>query len=127
MRYSWRTPKNTAIPTLPSILTFFPAGEDQRSSQQIARESADDRIGEGLEIVPIERSNTSCGKTVSPDTEEKEVLSTKLALRENSVKPLPPLPKTAWLLLAKAKWYKQPVRRRVLFLLGVCGSRYTST
>ncbi|KAF1968162.1 hypothetical protein BU23DRAFT_267872 [Bimuria novae-zelandiae CBS 107.79] len=118
MRFARRSPSNIPNPGLPSILTLFPT-DDQRSWQAFVSDSADRQIEEGLEIVPIERSNTSCGKTVSPDTDEKEVLSATLTLEETHSKPLPPLPKAAWLLFAREKWCQLPVKQRMVILLGV--------
>lgn len=122
MRFPYRPQKPPSTPALPSILTLFPADHDHQISRASSREQANSHQGaaHGLEVVPIERCNTSCGKTVSPDTEEKEVLHAAIESRNRRSKPLPPLPKAAWKALAKAKWYRLPVKRRMGVLLCVC-------
>ncbi|KAJ4356751.1 uncharacterized protein N0V89_004787 [Didymosphaeria variabile] len=119
MRFSRRSPKNIPIPTLPSILTFFPVDDKQPLGKAPTNERVESGIGYGLEVVPIERCNTSCGKTVSPDHEQKEVLYTSLTHVNTQTKPLPPLPKAAWKVSAKGKWYRLSVKRRIFVLLCV--------
>ncbi|KAF2438430.1 hypothetical protein P171DRAFT_477322 [Karstenula rhodostoma CBS 690.94] len=119
MRFPRRSPKQVPTPAIPSILTLFPSNQDTVLEKAPVTQQADSCIGHGLEVVPIERCNTSCGKTVSPDTPEKEVLYATLTDWNKRTKPLPPLPNAAWKVLLKRKWYRLPVKQRIAVLLCV--------
>ncbi|KAK7192073.1 glucan 4-alpha-glucosidase [Paraphaeosphaeria sporulosa] len=108
MRFPGRSSKTTPTPAVPSILTLFPVLDDTVLEKAPVTHRADNCVGYGLEVVPIERCNTSCGKTVSPDTPEKEVLYATLTDWNRRSKPLPPLPNAAWKVLVKRKWYRLP-------------------
>jgi hypothetical protein len=119
MRLPCRPPKKAPTPAIPSILTLFPVNQDTRVDKTPTAQQASSCIGYGLEVVPIERCNTSCGKTVSPDTPEKEVVYATLLDWNRRTKPLPPLPNTAWKGLVKRKWYRLSVKQRIVILLCV--------
>ena len=127
MRFPRQPPRSTPHTALPSILTLFPARQgrtvvssrtnDSRQLQNISQE--------GIEVVPIERSNTPCGKTVSPSADEKEVspLSTTSWAQRVRSKPLPKLPQERnWRRTLKRKWSALSIKKRVLILLGAQAS-----
>lgn len=94
---------------LPSLITFFPANQLQNVSEQDQTQNSPTRIEDGIELVPIERQDTSCGKILTPGQEEKEVTSGGKAGIELWTKPLPNLPTT--------KWSRMPVKRRIITIL----------
>ncbi|KAF9736855.1 hypothetical protein PMIN06_004394 [Paraphaeosphaeria minitans] len=119
MRFPGRSPKKPSAPAVPSILTLFRVNQDTASGKALVTQRPDSCIGYDLEVVPIERCNTSCGKTVSPDTPEKEVLYATLTDWNSYSKPLPPLPNAAWKALVKRRWYRLSGKQRIVVLLCV--------
>jgi hypothetical protein len=116
MRFPRRPAKN--IQPIPSILTAFPASHD-RPSGTPANESPDSVIEEGIEVVPIERSNTPCGKIVSPGDEEKELVARTPLEIYIAAKPLPNLPHLKRGSILKSRWSRLPVNHRVFILVAI--------
>jgi hypothetical protein len=124
MRFPGST-KRLPTPAVPSILTLFPVDQGTVLEKSPVTQRTDSCVGYGLEVVPIERCNTSCGKTVSPDTPEKEVIYGTLKNWNRQSKPLPPLPNASWKALIKRKWYRLPAKKRIAVLLCVNGQTQT--
>lgn len=121
MRFPHRSVQSIPSQPLPSILTTFPneRNQDGTSTEQSAGENSADSAGEGIELVPIERSNTTCGKMLSPGKEEKEVTNESRVELLLSTKPLPSIPKLGWGGRSKAEWDRLPVKKRVLVLVSI--------
>ncbi|KAF1951298.1 hypothetical protein CC80DRAFT_597456 [Byssothecium circinans] len=106
------------IPVLPSIYTSFPVDSSPGSRNTPANETPSTEIEEGIELVPIERLNTTCGKILSPGTEDKEVIFSKRS-PNTSTKRLPALPKNRWRKAPKSSWDRLSVKHRMLVLFAV--------
>jgi hypothetical protein len=114
MRFTQRPTRGTQA--LPSIHTAFPVIYDQISSTS-TNESPQSTIEEGLEVVPLERSTSTCAKIVSPGTEEKETVSKTLLQLHIATKPLPRLPNRRKS-RTRERWDQLPVKQRILVLVG---------
>lgn len=119
MQFPRRTLRS--IPTLPSIYTSFPSHAELDSRTASTNETTastvtTDDIESGLELVPIERSNTTCGKILSPITDEKEVVIEANVLYPRA-KPLPSLPRHRWRESPKHSWNQLRLRYRVLAVI----------
>jgi hypothetical protein len=116
MRFSRQ--RTRSIQALPSIYTAFPIIYEQISSTS-TNESPDTFIAEGIEVVPLERSNTTCAKIVSPGTEEKETVSKTPLQLHIATKPLPGLPRPRQKPTPRRRWDRMPVKRRIVILVGI--------
>ncbi|KAF2677471.1 hypothetical protein K458DRAFT_319517 [Lentithecium fluviatile CBS 122367] len=125
MRFLRRPPRSTLGQALPSIHTAFPTNYEKNSKTPsnegspytIPIERSNTSCGK--EVVPIERSNTTCAKMVSPGTEEKEcVLKSSLELHI-AAKPLPRVPNPRREPPPRSRWSRLPVIQRVVILVGI--------
>lgn len=118
MRFSRPSSRTAPLQALPSIITGFPISGGR--SIQSAGTDSDDRkeVEDGIEVVPIERSDSMGGKIVSPGTEEKEVVLTT-QLRPLLTKPLPCPPKTNWMNWIRIEWLRLSVKRRMLIIFSI--------
>ena len=101
--------KSISSQSLPSILTLFPTNYGRITAAQTPPEDSARRIEDGIELVPIERQNSSTAKILSPGREEKEVVPGPKLDIEISAKPLPSLP--------GSKWSRMSIRNRIIALL----------
>jgi hypothetical protein len=99
-----------SIQPLPSIYTAFPVDDEGNTGEHSGR-CLIRRIEDGIEVVPIERSNTLSAPILSPDQAEKELFITRKEESNPSEKPLPRVPTSYWARLS--------LRQRVVALLGV--------
>lgn len=125
--FSMRLPRrpNRSTQAIPSIHTAFPIAPSSQSSSTPNQsfepnQSPEGFIEDGIEVVPLERSNSTCAKIVSPCTDDKE-----LASPSPLEKPLPGLPCTRVEPAPRRGWARWPKRQRItiiilmqLFLLG---------
>jgi hypothetical protein len=100
-----------SIQPLPSIYTAFSVNNEGNNTGKISERCLIRRIEDGIEVVPIERSNTLSAPILSPDQAEKELFITGKEQSNPSEKPLPRAPTSYWARLS--------LRQRVLALLGV--------
>ncbi|KAF2646436.1 hypothetical protein P280DRAFT_11533 [Massarina eburnea CBS 473.64] len=107
-----------SIPVLPSIYTSFPTDSNPSSRNTSANDSTSTCVEDGIELVPIERSNSTCGKILSPGTEEKEVISSA-EFPHASTKSLPDLPRGRWGKSPKSSCGRCPIKCRILVLFAV--------
>jgi hypothetical protein len=98
-----------SIQPLPSIYTTFSAN-NENNSKHLGKSRIRD-VEDGIEVVPIERSNTLSAPILSPDQVEKELFITPKEDSSPSEKPLPSIPNSYWARLS--------LRQRVLALLGI--------
>jgi|TARA_R110002003_G_scaffold37_16_gene2222 hypothetical protein len=96
---------------LPSIYTAFPANSDNNTSSVTSGKCLIRDIEDGIEVVPLERSNLLSAPILSPDQDEKEVLIMSQRKLSPSDKPLPRLPRSLWARLS--------LKQRILAILGV--------
>ncbi|PVH96722.1 hypothetical protein DM02DRAFT_731002 [Periconia macrospinosa] len=123
-----------SIPPLPSIYTSFPlhfsptttstTPPSTTSTSSTPSTTSPSYSTPGLELVPLERSNTSNGKILSPITDEKEVV----VGGASNEKPLPCLPRAGWRGKWTERWWrveraweKLGVRWRMAVLFAVQG------
>ncbi|CAI6340850.1 unnamed protein product [Periconia digitata] len=109
-----------SIPTLPSIYTSFPVRSEPNNRTLSANDTTASTatVETGIELVPIERSNTTYDKILSPVTDEKEVV-VKTRFSHIRAKPLPHLPRDRWLKSPTHTWNRLSVKYRILALLFV--------
>ncbi|KAF2027195.1 hypothetical protein EK21DRAFT_102737 [Setomelanomma holmii] len=100
-----------SIQPLPSIYTAFPASSDDNTSGENSGRCLIRHIEDGIEVVPIERSNLLSAPILSPDQAEKEIFIMSQRQLDPSDKPLPRLPRSLWAKLS--------LRQRILAILGV--------
>lgn len=100
-----------SIQPLPSIYTAFPANSDNNTSSVTSGKCLIRDIEDGIEVVPLERSNLLSAPILSPDQDEKEVLIMSQRKLSPSDKPLPRLPRSLWARLS--------LKQRILAILGV--------
>lgn len=115
-----RIPRRPAksIQAIPSIYTSFQINYKALSSSS-ANESPESVIEDGIEVVPIERSNTTCGKIVSPGIEEKEIVSRVPLELFIAGKPLPSLPCLRKQRSLRRLWNRLPAKHRICILVGM--------
>jgi hypothetical protein len=116
MRFFTRPAKR--IQAIPSIHTAFPARYNQNCATS-PNESHKSTIEEGLEVVPIERSNSTCGKIVSPGTDDKELVSRSPLDLHIGEKPLPNLPHSRRSSRLRTRWKRLPAKLRIVILVGI--------
>ncbi|KAG9193823.1 hypothetical protein G6011_03858 [Alternaria panax] len=104
-----------SIQPLPSIYTTFPSNYDSSQSTDTPGINSGTyllrKIEDGIEAVPLERSNILSAPILSPDQEEKEVFVPSCKEIDALEKPLPNLPKCIW--------HRTSLRQRILALLGI--------
>jgi hypothetical protein len=77
-------------------VTYFPDNNGRDSVILASHETRSRAVEDGIEVVPIERQNSSSAKALTPSEEEKEVVAGSKADPELGSKRLPGLPKSAW-------------------------------
>jgi len=98
MHFPHKSSKSTLHQSLPSIQTLFRSSPNENVTVHSSLLEYPARVVDGIEVVPLERQNSSTTKICTPGTEEKEVIAgweerLKLELAE---KPLPSLPGSRW-------------------------------
>jgi hypothetical protein len=100
-----------SIQPLPSIYTVFPVHHDANSTSEHSGRCLIRHIEDGIEVVPLERSNILSAPILSPDQAEKELFITSQEETSPSEKPLPRLP--------KAPWAKLSLKQRIFAIVGL--------
>ncbi|KAF2820515.1 hypothetical protein CC86DRAFT_114207 [Ophiobolus disseminans] len=108
MRLPCKPVKN--IQPLPNIHTVFNTRRSANNSTENSTRCSIIQIEDGIEVVPIERSNILSAPILSPDESDKEVMISRQGATF-SEKPLPTLPKSFWAKLS--------LRQRILSIIGV--------
>jgi hypothetical protein len=98
MRFPRRSSRSILHQSLPSIQTLFRSSLSDGNTIHSPLLASPGRIVDGIEVVPLERQNSSTTKICTPGTEEKEVVA---GWKENlelelAAKPLPSLPGSRW-------------------------------
>jgi len=103
----------SSIQPLPSIYTTFPPNYDSNQSTDTSGINSGtcflQKIEDGIEVVPFERSNHLSAPILSPEQPEKEVFVLSEEEMQACEKPLPSLPRCIWQRMSK--------RRRILVLI----------
>jgi hypothetical protein len=95
-----RSVKN--IQPLPSIYTTFPVNPDSTgSSGEHSGSYLLGKIEDGIQLVPLERSEVLSAPILSPVQDEKEVCNSSQQMKTLSHKPLPQVPTSQWARLSK--------------------------
>jgi hypothetical protein len=100
-----------SIQPLPSIYTAFPINNEDSSTSEHSGKCLIRHIEDGIEVVPLERSNILSAPILSPDEAEKELFISWEEKVSPSDKPLPRLPKSPWARLS--------LKQRIIVILGV--------
>ncbi|KAF1919464.1 hypothetical protein BDU57DRAFT_443604 [Ampelomyces quisqualis] len=100
-----------SIQPLPSIYTAFPINNEDSSTSEHSGKCLLRQIEDGIEVVPLERSNILSAPILSPDEAEKELFITSEEEVSLSDKPLPRLPKSPWERLS--------LNQRIFAIIGV--------
>ncbi|KAF2184105.1 hypothetical protein K469DRAFT_689451 [Zopfia rhizophila CBS 207.26] len=104
---------------LPSLQTTFSGNHGRGTTRNALAGNSAVPIEDGIELVPIERQNSTCNKQLTPGREGKEVVpNTKLPCNI-TVKPLPNLPGT--------RWSRMAVKYRIIILLCIQGCMVLAT
>ena len=111
MQFPRRSPRSTLHQSLPSIQTLFRSSLNDSVTVHSPLLGPLGRVVDGIEVVPLERQNSSTTKICTPGVEEKEVVvgwkeHHKLELAE---KPLPSLP--------GSRWSRLSIKNRVIAIL----------
>jgi hypothetical protein len=99
-----------SIQPLPSIYTVFPANDQDNITSENSGKCLIRHIEDGIEVVPLERSNILSAPILSPDRAEKELFIPQKHDSSPSEKPLPRLPTSFW--------SKTSLKQRIAALLG---------
>ncbi|KAF2113950.1 hypothetical protein BDV96DRAFT_105550 [Lophiotrema nucula] len=98
MRFPRRSVRSISENQLPTIQTQFLSKYDLTTPIQIPANAGE--VEDGIEVVPLERQNSSAVKQITLGDEGMEVVPGSKLEFELATKPLPQLPKTIWMRLS---------------------------